>query len=141
MAQDYIEPMTDWPSPKPQDPFLRNVAIARNEAARGFDYRLSYDDDRISTHVDFTVTDAEIAAAPDANVLIAERRGEAREKLKNAVICLDRLLPRRPEPERLSVVSSFSVFPTTSVSSCAAVGGQPTVRPKSRWPTNKTTAL
>ena len=112
MAQDYIEPMTDWPSPKPQDSFLRNVAIARNEAARGFDYRLSYDDDRISTHVDFTVTDAEIAAAPDANVLMAERRGEAREKLKNAVVCLKRLLPSRPEPHFI-LVSSGSFFTST----------------------------
>ena len=87
---------------------MRNVCVERNEETRSFDCRVWYDDGWISSSVDFFLTDDEIAAAPNIEALVAERRGEAREKLKNAVVCLKRLLPR-PEPERVWELSSSSV--------------------------------
>ena len=90
-----------------EDLFLRNFYVERNEATRSFDCRISYDDGWISTHVDFAVTDDELATAPDVAVLMAERRGEAREKLKNAVVGLTRLLPPRPREVQFSVVTSY----------------------------------
>ena len=95
-----------------EDIFLRNFYAERNEAARSFDCRISYDDGWISTHVDFAVGDEELSAAPDVAVLMAERREEARDKLKNAVVCLTRLLPPRPREERVwTVVSTTSFAP------------------------------
>ena len=85
-----------WSSSKHEDPFLRNVSVTRNENERRFDCRISYDDRWVSSSVDFAVSDDEMAAVPNIAVLVAERRGDARKKLVNAVICLRRLLP--PEP-------------------------------------------
>lgn len=81
------------------DPFLKNISSVRDEAAKSTHHRLSYDDGWVKTHVDFAITDEEMAAAPHKGVFFAERRGEAREKLKNAVACLKRLLPPRPQPK------------------------------------------
>ena len=103
-----------------EDLFLRNFYVERNEATRSFDCRISYDDGWISTHVDFAVTDDELATAPDVAVLMAERRGEAREKLKNAVVGLTRLLPPRPKPEQVWGVSSIGIG-TTGVGSFTRV--------------------
>jgi len=78
-------------------------------------YHLSYDDGWIKTHVDFEISDGDMNAAPHAGAFFAERRGEAREKLKNAVICLTRLLPPRKleEPVWVSGVSSIMTCVST----------------------------
>ena len=94
-----------------QDPFLQNVYVERNEEGRSFDCNIWYDDGWVSSSVDFFLADSEITAAPSIEALVAERRGEAREKLKNAVVCLTRLLPPRPEP-KITISTTFAGWMT-----------------------------
>lgn len=106
---DPVESLTE----KSEDPFLRNVSVWRNEAKCRFDCAMWYDDGWVSSSVDFMITDEELATASSVESFVAERRGEAREKLKNAVICLQRLLPPKPEPEITWITSaSGSIYST-----------------------------
>lgn len=82
------------------DPFLHNVSVLRNEAENRYDCIIQYNDNWVSSSVNFNITDTELSVASNIESFIAERRGEAREKLKNAVICLQRLLPRPPEQKK-----------------------------------------